>query len=112
MSVLAWFLSILIKFFLYRHWARAGVILPGHTKCFTNKKSLNTTCFHNKYAVGRGLWAVGLGQWAVGGEPWAVGRGMWAVGCGLWAVGRGPWAVGCGPCGSEPENRNYYVVTG
>ena len=90
MSVLACFLSILIKFFLCRRWARAGVTLPGHTKCFTNQRRLNTTCFHNKYAVGRGLWlqALGRGPWAVSRGPWAVGCGLWAVGCGLWAVGR------------------------
>ena len=28
-----------------------------------------------------------------------------------WAVGRGLWAVGCGPFGSDPENRNNYVVS-
>ena len=62
---------------------------------FHKQKRLNTTCFHNKYAVGRGLWAVGLGPWAVSRGPWAVGCGLWAVGCGPWAVGRGLWAVGC-----------------
>ena len=50
--------------------------------------------------------------WAVGRVPLAVwGCGLWAVGCELWAVGCGLWAVGCGPCGSDPENRNNYVVT-
>ena len=79
-------LCVLIKFFLHRHWARAGVILPGHTK----KNSQTKTLKHNMLSqqVCRGPWAVGCGLWAVGLGPWAVSRGLWAVGRGLWVVGR------------------------